>query len=299
MNFKLFVLAGILFFSLTGCGPSAGERQAISELVEAQKKLASANAEALKQEKIRNEAAAKFSADIELLRKQLVEAQQELANSKSKILALQEDVKRNTPTPTYEVAGEIFIATKGGANFKLGSVNVQVFEKSVVDKFVTEKNTEQAALLKELTAEYDKAKKKWADIIANWSSTYATGDPMVWRAGFAFPTLNKEVNTQNDYLCSLEKRRADLVSGAFFFNDLPKPKISVRSNSEGRFRFSMARDVEVVIAASASRTVGDNIERYFWLVPVTCPNEAATEIALSNNNLSNVEAGGSLILTQD
>lgn len=312
MTPKLYVFFGLLVLMLIGCGPSAGERRVKTELDETQKKLTATSAESLVIEKARREEAAKFSSESELLRsklellcKQLSETQRDLTNSQAKALALQEEIKRNTPPAAYEVTGEIFVVTKGGVNFKLGLVNVQAFEKSVIDKFVAEKNREQGNLLKEVGLKMDEinkeidAYKPTAEAAVKAFSAAKYGSTTYERSYQTWKTTIQIEGQKSSNLAPLLREQDKLFSGSFFFELLPKPKLSVQSNSDGRFRFSVTRDVEVIIAASAFRTVGNSVERYFWLVPVTRPDGASTEITLGNNNLTSVQGGGSLIHTVD
>ena len=297
-------LTAVLVLLLVGCGPSASERQAKTELAETQKKLATASAEFLSQQKIGTEAAAKSSAELELLRKQLSETQASLINAQAKALALQGEIERdrklheetkiksNAPPANYEVSGEIFVVTKGGANFKLGLVNVQVFEKSVIQKFVTEKITARDNRLADLEPREARAEEEWK--AASDAATKA-----VYAPAKKFLGLMKLKDEKWKVYEDLSTQTRALRSGAYSFAALPGTKFVVKSNSDGRFRFSVSRDEEVVIAASASRAVGGDTEKYYWLVPVARPDGASIEIALSNDNLSSVRGGGSLIYTSD
>jgi len=308
MKIKIKAILFCAFVSvLSGCGPSSEERQAKTELAETRNELTAIRAELLATQKDRKEDAQKASSEIELLHKQLLDAKNDLLNAQTKLLASQEDVKRATPPPSCEVVGNIFIVTRGGVNFKLGLVSVQVFEKTDIDNYVAKRKAEQAKLLSEFelnlkSAQNDLAQSIIAKNNADDANTVAahSGNKQTKEAAYAVFSAAWDLKRQKEEkLASIKAGGRALLSGFFFFSQLPRPELVVKSNADGQLRFSIKRGMKVVIAATSSRTVGDNTEQYFWLIPVTNTEGSLTEITLSNDNLTSIENGGSLIFTSD
>ncbi|HEY5344926.1 MAG TPA: hypothetical protein VIK62_01120 [Verrucomicrobiae bacterium] len=292
---------------LSGCGSSSEERQAKTELAETQNELTAIRAELLATQKDRKEDAQKSASEIELLHKQLLDAKNDLLNAQTKLLASQEDVKRATPPPSCEVVGDVFIVTRGGVNFKLGLVSVQVFEKTDIENYVAKKKEEQVKLLAEFelnlkSAQNDLDQSIIAKNNADDANTVAahSGSKQTEEAAYAVFSAAWDLKRQKEEkLASIKAEGRALLTGSFFFSQLPRPELVVKSNADGQFRFTKKRDMQVVIAASAGRAIGDNTEQYFWLIPVTNTEGNSTEITLSNDNLTSVQNGGSLVYTSD
>jgi len=72
-------------------------------------------------------------------------------------------------------------------------------------------------------------------------------------------------------------------STEFYFDSLPKPARSAKTDSDGKFEIRIPRSGPYFAVASASRLVGGSTEKYYWLVKVDPHREA--RIMLSNDNL--------------
>lgn len=74
-------------------------------------------------------------------------------------------------------------------------------------------------------------------------------------------------------------------SPAFYFDGLPTPFRSTKTNGDGKFQMQLPRSCSYALAASAFRHVGDTVEEYYWLLKVDTNGESPRNIMLSNDNL--------------
>ena len=76
------------------------------------------------------------------------------------------------------------------------------------------------------------------------------------------------------------------MSGSFYFEAMPTPLRSTKTNSDGRFRLLVPGTGLYAIAATASRHVGDDVEWYYWLIDIDPKVAASQSIMLSNDNMT-------------
>lgn len=317
------VLAAVL---LTSCSKqleteNAALKQNVEKLQAERSALASARDEAQAElAKTKSEAAATRT-ELEDTRKKLqaaansyVEAMAEKRALRIRSEELEQKLKQSLPPPSFELTGDVFIATKGGTSYKLGAVAVDVFSREDIDAWINARTTAQLAEIRRLepliaaAAEAEKTAKQAADAskkkkdVAFKAYLAAISDR---KAGETYKAEEKAHDSLFDQY--LEKRRAHtdleikkraVFATDFYFDEFPKPVNGTKTNADGRFKITLDRAGKWVVAAMTSRAVGKETEQYFWLVPVENPPGAAGELTLSNGNLSSVE-GGSLIRTMD
>jgi hypothetical protein len=302
-NLPLLVAIALL---LVGCGPSAGERKALAELADTQKRLA-ASATELDGAKAQIAKDQKEKADEQRsLGVQLADAQKAATAAQARVKELEEQIRSDLPPPQYEISGEVFIATRGGSNFKLGLVEIVAIEKGKAVDFVAAKTKEQLKLLTDLQPKLDKARKERDESAAIAEAAFkAVLDGIgsgrrdleqVQKNRAAADVISAEKNKEWITLSSLN---SSIISGNFYFSALPESCATAKTNSDGKFKLSVGRDKEVVVAAHARRSVGDSTEQYFWMVPVERPARGGNvEVILSNDNLTSAK-GASLFESYD
>lgn len=101
-----------------------------------------------------------------------------------------------------------------------------------------------------------------------------------------------------DKVWALWGERDKFLRGAFFFSELPTPIRTAKTNADGEFELQVPRSGNFALAASASRLVGDNTEKYFWLVRLDNQGPANQSIMLSNDNLTSSGSSASLLKTE-
>jgi hypothetical protein len=150
-----------------------------------------------------------------------------------------------SPGPAKTVTGQVFIATKGGENFKLALVGISVYPVEVWT--IYEKQVEGIAAAKQKKLE---TKQKAFEANGNYHGS--------------IQTLNEELALSFD--------KWDL---------LPPPTASTKTDADGKF--SLVHTVpSPVIFARARRSVGKETEYYVWVVkevtpPVLLSNDNLTE----------------------
>jgi len=200
-----------------------------------------------------------------------------------------------------ELSGEVFIVTKGGHNYKLGLVPIALYSLETLKPYLDQKEqqaqTELARLgplaeaaKSEMDAK-DKAKAAAFDVYLKGISSEA--NKSVLEA--AHNQADKRWQAAMGAYYSLLDEQSKFVSGAFYFDGLPKPLVTTQTNSDGRFTIEMPTKGDFAIAANAYRTVGDSTEHYYWLIKVSLDGAAKKAIMLSNNNLTSEGSSDSLI----
>jgi hypothetical protein len=88
-------------------------------------------------------------------------------------------------------------------------------------------------------------------------------------------------------------------SGGFYFSYLHSQIENAETDADGKFAIEVPRTSVFVVAAQAKRSVGDSIEHYYWLQPVSLGGQQQRGQNLSSNNLTSTTGTSSLILTKD
>jgi hypothetical protein len=96
----------------------------------------------------------------------------------------------------------------------------------------------------------------------------------------------------------LLEKSLNVSSGDYYFHDLPQPITATQTNSDGRFQIELPTKGDFVVAAQAHRTVGNWVERYYWLLKISLDGSQSKTIMLSNNNLSSERSPDQLIHTE-
>ena len=152
----------------------------------------------------------------------------------------------------YTLNGEVFIVTKGGESIKLGLVPIGLISLADLTPYLKDKET---------TA----------------SNELARLEPLIKTTEGNFGVYKMLVEEQDHYY------------GGFYFDSLPLPIKSAKTDADGRFRIQVPRFGRFALAAVASRQVGEDIlgvEKYYWLVEISPQNESSRGvITLSNDNL--------------
>jgi hypothetical protein len=169
-----------------------------------------------------------------------------------------------------DIGGEVFIVTAGHESIKLGLVEIGAFDKEEVRRAVEAKKPE-------IAAESDRFSKLSSEI-SEFCNRVTTQDPL--ESDCIVLSLHR------DWL----KRYLD--SAQPFFESLPKPIATAKTDSNGRFHLQTKRAAnEIVLGAVANRKIGDSTEYYNWLVAPETPSD----VTLSNDNLTTSASQQSII----
>ncbi len=219
--------------------------------------------------------------------------------------------------PDVTIDGEIFVVTKGGQSIKLGLVEVALFPMQTLMPFLEMKNAAQTNKLQRLEQEIKMAmeeEKRLEEVsrvaTEKWEAAY-NEDHSNRIARILNGTYKDSSNdSPNVLLDALEKshklacdaaveasvkahnlrfEKNQLLSERYYFDSLPEPLRMTKTNSDGRFRLLVPGSGLFAVAAIASRHVGDDVERYYWLLKIDPRAGANQTIMLSNDNLMSSE----------
>lgn len=203
------------------------------------------------------------------------------------------------------VTGEVFIVTKGGNNIKLGLVPVAVYTEQTVNDFIAKYKASHEArvgaaepAIKEAQAELAPLKAANDTAIEEVWKSHAHLKQLTsskWSAYYEGP--HKRINdtyeaATTQYLAALNKKIALidsamlLSSGESISRATPVPLAETKTNSDGKFSF-MLKPGRYGIWARGSRSIGSDVEHYFWFLWVAVAEGKAQDILLSNDNQIN------------
>lgn len=205
--------------------------------------------------------------------------------------------------------GSIFIATKGGENFKLGAVKVLIFPSTFMDsvKSIDEQSYRDC---ESLQPRID-AKKSELEVLEKSYHEYKDSDAgkddctsmyayaaNVSPAKTATNPIAKSYWVANDELEELYLKLNSFRIPQYYFSKInSQPLLVTESDAEGKFQVELPLKDDYVLAASADRQIGDKTEKYYWLIKFSFNGAPKRSINLSNNNLTSAGSSESLIHT--
>lgn len=213
------------------------------------------------------------------------------------------------------ITGQIFVVTKGRANVVLGDEKVALLDANATRAYFNSKaiewsnalamaqgkietaftnNEAYAALFDNDLAKFTTAKKYHENIMA-----YASAGSPEWNQAFEWSKkLDEKIADLRTYKTSSDARKQldDAVNdqsdlwdkinwpSAKYF----EPRIDITTtDSEGRFKFIVPKSLatsNLMLFATADRQVGDDKEKYWWMVEANLNGKKTAEFVLSNDN---------------
>ena len=215
-----------------------------------------------------------------------------------------EEVAANQP-PAAKIEGRMLIATANGLEYEPSSVEVRLYPLAQLKPYLEKRASEASAKFEELksrieAAEADKERMRKASDAAFDAYTQAeAGSPNKAALEKASVEAKKARETATNAYYNLMQSREDLLSGAFYLDEMPKPIEVTQTDSQGRFSFGVPAEGDFAVVAGVERSENDATKRYYWFIPVSVASEPTKEVLLSNNNLSSQGSADSLVLTID
>ena len=151
-----------------------------------------------------------------------------------------------------QLDGQVFIATQGGDNIKLGLVEIGVVP---IEQF--------APWLKQKTAFVDSESER----LQASMSTHIKG-------------------LEDEKYYEEVKAKLHLFEADFYFEDFPKPMLKTSTDADGKFSVTLPRGRKFVLAARAKRNVGKEEEKYAWILYASLDGQRQKSIVLSNDNVT-------------
>lgn len=227
------------------------------------------------------------------------------------------------PEEKRKVSGEVFIASQGGQNYKLGSIEVVVFKLEDVQKMVADSRAEVESTRKGLEAQYlpirerldhlesrvQRAKEKLQSLeepVRKAEADYRENhDLATAKAQAAAHDAQAQAKIElSQYELDLATYRVETYStvatydrfpsGKWYFDRLIFPVQKAFTDSNGKFSFELPPGTDFVVGAVAERKVGDTTENYAWIVRVP-PAGKEINLNLSNQNLTTTGENGSMV----
>lgn len=215
-----------------------------------------------------------------------------------------------------ELNGEIFIATNGRENIKLGAVEISLIPEKDIKPFIDSKaNEDEIKRAKEeyekikqksvdSSARFERAEKKYreqkvslelntADSVEEFAKGFETLNDMRWSSSEIAETRKQAASDSFTATASLQ-RLNELTGAERYFTDIPSAIIKTTSNSDGKFSLKIAENGKYALAARTQRIVGDKVEMYYWLIWIEADGMPKS-IILSNNNLITGDSLDSLV----
>jgi hypothetical protein len=214
------------------------------------------------------------------------------------------------------LTGQVFIATKGAENMKLGAVSVSLFDGDAIDNllgglsaFASAKSRQlQLDIVRAQTMEQQaataleraQAAKEEAEAKAEKShELFRRGLPLSDGARMQVDADKQALSEAKEILdsarstalgASAERRsllamQAYYHSPSFYFSYLSYPIQTAETDAEGRFVLQLPLTGGFVIAAQAGRSAGTQWESYYWLQPVSLNGQQQGVQNLSNSNV--------------
>jgi hypothetical protein len=271
--------------------------------------------------------------DQKAVRERAQKGQSATANLAKSVEEFEAAEKRATESykssPRGTLSGQVFVATKGGENFKLGAMQVSLFARDAIDDLVAGLKVFADTKIEQLQLELDaaataeeqagaavgqakaavgqakgKEKAAWEYYQHALSSNEARhaaeeAKEAAKAAREAVNTAEKAASAAREQYSHLLQEKRFYYSTAFYFSYLRSPIQTAETDGDGKFAMEIPRTGAFVIAAQGERNVLDKTEQYHWVQPVSLEGQQQRTQNLSNNNLTRTTGTSSLILTED
>ena len=239
----------------------------------------------------------------------------------ARTVTVEQVAQRGRSSSDITVDGEVFIATQGGQNVKLGLVEIGLIPMDLLVQHSKQKQDEREQALAQLDPKIKEAEKESEALKKEWerlrdkrkeaseaSMSVLHAKPMNWRAygeasrvedeaGKAEREAAKPWNDAARKAGRLRSERAVFFSASFFLDGIPPAIRVTKTNSDGRFHVIVPGNGSFALSATASRHVGDKVEKYYWAVKVDTAAGVNQTINLANDNMTSSAAPQSVIHT--
>ncbi|MDF9827732.1 hypothetical protein M2447_001831 [Ereboglobus sp. PH5-10] len=288
---RFISIAFYMFFILIvcGCGPTKTERDMAERLDKVEAMLTQTQIE------------------MTAITKSLRATQDEALKARAAIIELEKNHRKATMiSDFYTLKGEVFIVNRADESFQLGGVCLSVYSKKEFDDYIKrvrgEKEKTLRSLYVRLKSADDSHKKTLAEYDALQEDTNEKYPILKLVKQESWPqSLKDDYNKRKKRLDELgsplggvlerkkteikriEKSIALVISGDFYYQNLPAPKITTQTNSNGSYKVVLKRNEQYVLVCNAKKWD----EQLYWFVPILplANEQNSAEILLNNNNI--------------
>jgi len=180
--------------------------------------------------------------------------------------------------PDITVTGNIFITKKGESKINLGSAEVIVFPMDTLVPYLLKRKDDRYKQLLTILKKIEAARIEYDAALKNAENVFR------WDFDNADQAIKARESAERKWQ-TLRSEETEISSSGFFFQELPSPLLSTKTNSEGEFTVLIPRPDLHVITASARRQVADKVEKYYWITPIDPENGSRQAVTLSADNL--------------
>lgn len=176
-----------------------------------------------------------------------------------------------------EVSGEIFIATKGGENIKLGGVQIAAIPERIMQKHFEDN----------LPA-FEKERIKGGGNLAVCDEIFSK------ELKETKNSVEIEIVKQNLDRC--QRLNEQMINVAFntYFQVLPPAAYKTNTDSEGKFKLKLDKPDKYVLVAKAERAVVKDTEYYYWFLKIDAKGESQ-QISFTHQNLAGMNSADSAL----
>jgi hypothetical protein len=208
------------------------------------------------------------------------------------------------------VDGQVFVVTRGAEAIKLPLVQILAIPVQDMENHLTEVEARIKAdraradsSAAAASSALSKAEHGVSGGFGRWMMTLqktqrkdptgqAWSDPGT--ESHRFNSMRGRIPSLEGRLEEVRTKQSRLHSAAPFFEGLPTPEVSAKTDADGRFKLSIPDQGEFALVAASSRAVGDRVEKYYWVVRLKPEDSTVT---LSNDNLTSSGSTDSLLKT--
>ena len=211
------------------------------------------------------------------------------------------------------IKGEVFIVTKGAENFRLGLVEILLFPEDVIQKHIDERKahiTDEMPDFDKDIKRSDESIAKTKDSIEKLKELNEQRRKLYLKSGKDYGVAErmehrKPIERMEQALVldeSVRKRTLEVKkrwpTSRHFFKNLPETKNLTRTNSDGKFSLTVAKNGRFALVAHATRKTLESTEEYYWMVWASLEGKDSKEIILGNHNLMSSDSKESVVSTK-
>jgi len=189
--------------------------------------------------------------------------------------------------PDGELTGDVCVMTRRTGRHALARVAVNVIPEHLLKQHLENKRAQWERETKRLQREIDTV-ASWLDKVRGeeerlWKIQDRDKDDM--RKASAWNSAYNKMKTIIEQRDELLVRQRRLISGEPFFQDLPSPISSTKTDADGRFTVAIPREGRYGIVARAARDLDHETRIYTWFVWVSLDGASATRLVLNDDNV--------------
>jgi hypothetical protein len=196
------------------------------------------------------------------------------------------------------VQGQAFIVTAARENIRLALVEILVYPQAQATKFLSKSKAARDAQVDEIFPKYKQAETEFRTAEAAYEQAQRSvkqqerwkeigvsqnDDDLAKAQRESLSKSYKAAATAKEAI-SVSREYESAASPARYFDGLPEPLRTVKTDIDGKFALRVPRGKYILMASSKRRVPAGDIEDYYWILKIDSAKDASP-IFLSNDNL--------------